>query len=167
MKSKIKLYIAGPLGFSEAGRAFYYERFIPSIKKTGSAVLDPWELAPLEKIEEIKAKKPDPTTRRAWQRLNMEIGRNNEQLIQAADGLIAVLDGSDVDSGTAAEIGFAYAKGKPVLGYRTDIRASSENEGGIVNIQVEYFIRASGGLIATSLKELQAFIEQIFMKSVP
>lgn len=32
----------------------------------------------------------------------------------------AVLDGVDVDSGTAWEIGYAYARGKPIIGLRTD-----------------------------------------------
>jgi nucleoside 2-deoxyribosyltransferase len=34
--------------------------------------------------------------------------------------LCALLDGSDVDSGTAAEMGFAHAIGKPVFGLCTD-----------------------------------------------
>jgi nucleoside 2-deoxyribosyltransferase len=61
--------------------------------------------------------------------------------------VFAVLDGTDVDSGTAAEIGYAFAKGKPILGYRGDFRLSADNDGSIVNLQVEYFIRASGGTI--------------------
>ena len=34
--------------------------------------------------------------------------------------ICALLDGADVDSGTAAEIGFAHALGKPVFGLCTD-----------------------------------------------
>lgn len=34
--------------------------------------------------------------------------------------LCALLDGTDVDSGTAAEMGYAYAIGKPVFGLCTD-----------------------------------------------
>ena len=40
--------------------------------------------------------------------------------VDASDLVVAVLDGVDVDSGTAWEIGYAYAKGKPVIGLRTD-----------------------------------------------
>ncbi|MDL5504071.1 MAG: nucleoside 2-deoxyribosyltransferase, partial [Candidatus Methanoperedens sp.] len=40
--------------------------------------------------------------------------------IENSDIIIAVIDGVDVDSGTAWEIGFAFAKAKPVLGLRTD-----------------------------------------------
>ena len=65
--------------------------------------------------------------------------------------VLAVLDGTDVDSGTAAEIGYAFAKGRPILGYRGDFRLSADNEGSTVNLQVEYFITASGGTIFTSV----------------
>jgi nucleoside 2-deoxyribosyltransferase len=65
-----------------------------------------------------------------------------------------VLDGTDVDSGTASEIGYAYARGKLIVGYRGDFRLSSDNEGGIVNLQVEHFIRASGGTIVSKASEI-------------
>ncbi|MFP4057117.1 MAG: nucleoside 2-deoxyribosyltransferase [Candidatus Brocadiia bacterium] len=42
--------------------------------------------------------------------------------VEAADAVVAVLDGSDADSGTAFEMGYAYALGKPVVGLRTDYR---------------------------------------------
>ena len=67
---------------------------------------------------------------------------------------IAVIDGVDVDSGTAAEIGYAFARGKPIIGYRGDVRLAADNEGAVVNLQVEYFIRQSGGCIVRSLAEL-------------
>ena len=34
--------------------------------------------------------------------------------IDACDVVVALLDGAQVDDGTAWEIGYAYAKGKPV-----------------------------------------------------
>ncbi len=68
--------------------------------------------------------------------------------------MIAVLDGVDVDSGTAAEIGYAFGIGKLIVGYRGDFRLSADNEGSTVNLQVEYFIRKSGGSIVTRLEDL-------------
>ena len=65
-----------------------------------------------------------------------------------------MLDGADVDSGTAAEIGYAFARGKPIVGYRGDVRLAGDNEAAVVNLQVEYFIRASGGTIVTRLSAL-------------
>ncbi len=75
--------------------------------------------------------------------------------------MLAVLDGVDVDSGTAAEIGYAFAKCKKILGYRGDFRLSADNDGSTVNLQVEYFIRASGGTIITTIKQLNAELKKL------
>jgi len=47
--------------------------------------------------------------------------------IRAADVLVAVLDGPDVDSGTAFEMGVAHALGKTVVGLRTDYRPGADH----------------------------------------
>jgi nucleoside 2-deoxyribosyltransferase len=99
--------------------------------------------------------------REAWRKLNRRIGAKNRDLIDACDLALAVLDGVDVDSGTAAEIGYAFAKSKPILGYRGDFRLSADNDGAIVNLQVEYFIRASGGTIIGRMDELAAALSAI------
>jgi nucleoside 2-deoxyribosyltransferase len=36
------------------------------------------------------------------------------------------MDGADPDSGTAWECGYAYAKGKPVVLFRSDLRVSGD-----------------------------------------
>jgi nucleoside 2-deoxyribosyltransferase len=82
------------------------------------------------------------------------MGATNRRAIDAAQGVVAVLDGTDVDSGTAAEIGYAFARGKLIVGYRGDFRLSADNEGGLVNLQVEYFIRESGGTIVEGYEDL-------------
>ena len=64
-KSKKRIYLAGPLGFSEAGRLFHG--------------------VPAKKL-----------------------------------------------------IGYAFARGKPIIGYRGDLRLSSDNVGLTVNLQVEF-----------------------------
>jgi len=99
--------------------------------------------------------------RDAWRRINLEIGRRNQRLIDECDVIFAVLDGTDVDSGTAAEIGYGFAKHKPILGYRGDFRPSADNEGGIVNLQVEYFIRASGGDIISQISDLPSALAKL------
>lgn len=48
--------------------------------------------------------------------------------------VIAVLDGADADSGTCFEVGYAYAKGIPVIGLRTDFRKSGDD--GFVNLML-------------------------------
>lgn len=44
------------------------------------------------------------------------------EAIDRCDAVVAILDGPDSDSGTCVEIGYARAKGKPVIGVRTDFR---------------------------------------------
>jgi nucleoside 2-deoxyribosyltransferase len=47
--------------------------------------------------------------------------------IDAADALVAIMDGPDPDAGTAWECGYAYGR-KPVLLVRTDLRAQTGSE---------------------------------------
>jgi nucleoside 2-deoxyribosyltransferase len=42
--------------------------------------------------------------------------------VDRCDAVVAILDGPDSDSGTCIEIAYAHAKGKPVIGVRTDFR---------------------------------------------
>jgi nucleoside 2-deoxyribosyltransferase len=55
--------------------------------------------------------------------------------VDACDLVIGLVDGPDVDSGTAWELGYAYAKRKPVIALRTDYRGA---EHGPVNIMIEF-----------------------------
>jgi nucleoside 2-deoxyribosyltransferase len=160
----VKVYLAGPLGFSEAGRAFHKGTLIPALVKLGCEVLDPWTLTDHAKIDAVLKLPYGPEKRDAWRRLNVEIGGNNRAAIDRCDLVFAVLDGVDVDSGTAAEIGYASARGKAILGYRGDFRLSADNEGSIVNLQVEYFIRESGGDIILTIAALEDAL--IRMKAV-
>lgn len=157
----MKIYLAGPLGFSEAGRAFHRGTLIPALTKLGHEVLDPWSLTDQAKIDAVLRLPYGPERRDAWRQLNVEIGGNNRAAIDRCDMVVAILDGADVDSGTAAEIGYAFAKGKPILGYRSDFRLSADNEGSTVNLQVEYFIRQSGGDIIASIDDLAAALARI------
>ncbi len=52
--------------------------------------------------------------------------------------LIALLDGPQVDDGTAWEIGYYYAlrRGR-IIGIRTDFRNAGESEGAKVNAMIE------------------------------
>lgn len=153
-KKIVSIYAAGPLGFSEVGREFYYKKLLPLFRRLGFKVLDPWKLTDQKKIDRVLAMPYGLERRRAWQALNPEIAENNRAAIIEGDIVVAVLDGTDVDSGTAAEIGYAFAKAKKIYGYRGDFRLAADNDGCMVNLQVEYFIFASGGAIASSLKEL-------------
>jgi nucleoside 2-deoxyribosyltransferase len=43
------------------------------------------------------------------------------------DVVVAILDGPDADSGTSFEMGYARARGKRVIGVRTDFRGSEDH----------------------------------------
>lgn len=154
------VYLASPLGFSEAGRLFMYTVLIPAIKEAGiTAIEDPWVLTPKEDVECVQGMPCGDERRQAWKELNRRIGARNAEAIKRSNAMIAILDGVDVDSGTAAEIGFAFGLGQKIIGYRGDFRMAGDNEGATVNLQVEHFIYESGGTIATSLEELLAVLK--------
>jgi nucleoside 2-deoxyribosyltransferase len=144
----MRIYLAGPLGFSEAGSAFA-QRLKRLLTAKGHRVTDPFALTDTATVQRMRY---GASKRTAWRALNRTIGANNRGAIDRCDAVFAVLDGADVDSGTAAEIGYAFARGKKILGYRSDFRLSADNEGAMVNLQVEYFIRESGGDIVTALR---------------
>lgn len=167
METKLKAYIAGPLGFSEAGRLFYYEKFLPFIESCGLEVLDPWHMKAdtiIKKDRTLPAGRPGQET---WKERNLAIGEKNDKDIKECDLVIANLDGADVDSGTAAEIGYATALGKPIFGYRGDFRQAGDNEASVVNLQVEHFIYKNGGVIVETYKDLQVPLEEFCKKRKP
>ena len=153
----MKIFVASPLGFAESSRPFI-ARIVEVLEELGHTVLDPWSLAEplaaeLEKAEQIE---DSALRRKKLHSLSMQIARQNHENLMKADGVLAVLDGSDVDSGTASEIGCAFALGGKVIhGYRGDFRRTGENEACIVNLQVQYWIEASGGSIYTNLETLR------------
>jgi nucleoside 2-deoxyribosyltransferase len=114
-------------------------------------VLDPWALTPAVVVARAARSR---ARRGALARVNAHIARTNQAAIDRAEAVVAVLDGVDVDSGTAAEIGYAFACGKRIVGYRGDFRRTGDNDGAVVNLQVEYFVRASGGTIVTRLADV-------------
>jgi nucleoside 2-deoxyribosyltransferase len=155
-----RVYLASPLGFSEAGRHFLTAVLMPLVERLGYEVLDPWALTDPRRIEAVQRMPYGPARREAWRTLNAEIGANNRAAIDRAQAVLAVLDGVDVDSGTAAEIGYAFARGKLIVGYRGDFRLSADNEGSRVNLQVEFFIRESGGTIVERYADLASALKR-------
>lgn len=158
----VKLYIASPFGFSEAGRDFYAAKLLPELRCLSVDIVDPWSLTDPAKIDAVARMPYGEAKRDAWRRLNTEIAQANKDAIDRADGIFACLDGTDVDSGTAAEIGYGYAKGKIIVGYRGDFRLAADNEGSIVNLQVEHFIRRSGGTVVTRLEDIAGALRTSF-----
>ncbi len=69
--------------------------------------------------------------------------------------VVAVLEGADADSGTCFEMGYAYAKGIPVIGVRTDFRKSADD--GFVNLMLSKSVQTLcvvNSLEITSIEEI-------------
>jgi nucleoside 2-deoxyribosyltransferase len=86
------------------------------------------------------------------------------ETLDACDCVIAVLDGADADSGTCVEIGRAAARGKIIVGVRTDLR-ESEDRG--LNLMVSHscsrlLLRPSG-----SIREVAEAIHQMLFVNFP
>lgn len=108
--SEIKIYVAGPLFSSHERR--YLEELVNTIaSKLGLSPMKNFFL-PHRDAGDIGSS---------------SVGRDevfNVDLkeLEKCRIVIALLDGQDVDSGTAVELGIAYAKGKKVFGILTDWR---------------------------------------------
>ncbi|MFX0102982.1 MAG: nucleoside 2-deoxyribosyltransferase [Candidatus Hodarchaeota archaeon] len=108
-----------------------------------------------QKINELLEKETDiRILKEKLKILNREIGKRNAGFIDNSDIIIAILDGPEVDSGVAAEVGYAYGRGKTVHGIREDFRSGGDNLGSMINLQVEYFVEESGGKVHSSLDSL-------------
>lgn len=140
-----RCYIASPLGFSEPGRYYYREVYLPALSRVVEPV-DPWALTSEEEIA-------DAGRRAKARQFGLEIARRNSEAIRSCTLLAALLDGQEADSGTAAELGFAAGLGIRCFGLRSDLRESGE-PGMSVNLQIEGFVVQSGGALVASLGEL-------------
>ena len=66
-----------------------------------------------------------------------EIFQSNLKALNECKIMVAILDGPQVDDGTAWEIGYHYARGGMVVGIRTDFRKAGEAASSKVNAMVE------------------------------
>jgi len=103
----MKLYFAGPL-FTTAERAWNAE-VAAALRAAGHEIFLPQEQEPGKDGPGIFA---------------TDVGG-----IDWADGLVAVMDGPDPDSGTSWEVGYAFGVRKPIVLVRTDIRAMAGSSG--------------------------------------
>jgi nucleoside 2-deoxyribosyltransferase len=103
----LKVYLAGPL-FSQAERAWNRRLAEQIAAELGGTVLLPQDFPAPDSCEEEDH--------------HSQIFRLCLEGVDACDVVVAILDGPDVDSGTAFEMGYAYALRKPAVGIRTDFR---------------------------------------------
>lgn len=117
--ARYRVYLAAPL-FSRAERAFNRE------------VRDLLEAA-LYDVHLPQEVGDNDAARSAGD--GMAIFEHNLEALKRVDIVVAVIDGADADSGTAWEMGYAYARGIPVVALRTDFRRVGEAEA--VNLMLE------------------------------
>ena len=101
----MKIYLAGPL-FTTPEREFNTQLAI-RLRTAGHEVWVPQE----HPAAELTGK---------------AIFEKDLEGLDAAEGVVAIMDGADPDSGTCWECGYAYAKGKPVVLYRSDLRGAGD-----------------------------------------
>lgn len=103
----MRLYFAGPL-FTTAERSWNAE-VTAALRAAGHEVFLPQEQEPGRDAAGIFA---------------TDVGG-----IDWADGLVAIMDGPDPDSGTSWEVGYAFGVQKPIVLVRTDLRSMAGDAG--------------------------------------
>ena len=111
MNKAIKVYIAGPL-FSVAEREFNKRLADALIGRIVNCTVS----LPQEYASAIAGKAG----------FLDDVFNYSLNSILNCDAVVAILDGPDADAGTCVEIGYAYALKKPIIGVRTDFRASED-----------------------------------------
>lgn len=108
-----RIYFAAPL-FTQAERMWN--------RKLSEAIM--------QKNKDLEVFLPQEEGKKAICNGIMDFKRIQEICLKGIDScvsVLAVLDGSDSDSGTCFECGYAYSKGKRIIGLRTDIRGGEDN----------------------------------------
>lgn len=148
------IYTAGPSGFTAPGRLWHQQVLLPKLNAAGFRALDPWASSDAGRtIDKALTMRDGPERTAALRDADTAAGAHNLRLLERAHGVLALLDGVDVDSGTAAEIGYAFARRKVIVGLRTDLRLASDNAGAVVNLQVQHFVEESGGAVVGDVDE--------------
>jgi nucleoside 2-deoxyribosyltransferase len=110
----MKIYFAGPL--FTTGERWFNKQLADRIAAGGHEVLLPQERGPGD------AESGEGSDERVRAMSAREILLKNKRDLDAADAVVAIMDGPDPDSGTAWECGYAYGLGKPTILFRTDFR---------------------------------------------
>lgn len=154
------IYLASPLGFTAAGALWREQVLLPAVADAGFGALDPWADSPATAALGAACALPFGEQRLAALRVaNTAVAAANVAMLERCDGVLAMLDGTEPDSGTAAEVGFAFARRVPVAAVRTDLRPGGDNEATPVNLQLAAF--CSAGVHATVPAALAALAQAL------
>lgn len=155
MTKRLKVYLASPLGFSPENN-HYRDKIKLRLHQLGCTVFDPWEQAEVTRKIDQAISVIDPADRAiAIKDTATFTGGVNADGLAASDVVLAVLDGTEPDSGTVSEVGFGAGIGKKCFGLRTDFRDAGDLPGLPLNLQVMYFIEHSGGRLFRRVEEIE------------
>jgi nucleoside 2-deoxyribosyltransferase len=129
-----RAYVAGPL-FDE-GERWWIEKVDALVAARGFETFLPHRDNPPKDESNVRA-----------------IFENDKRAIDRCDLVVASLNGVITDDGTAWELGYAYAKGKYIIGLHTDWRMRFAHE--VVNLMMECSINE----MVRSLDELQSALD--------
>lgn len=102
----MKIYLASPLGFSPENDS-YRDKIKQHLARQGHEIFDPWEQEEVSnRIASALAIAEQAERAGAIETAAEFAGAINANGIRWADLVLAVLDGAELDSGTAAELGF-------------------------------------------------------------
>ncbi len=134
----MRAYIAGPL-FNESER-WWDEQIEECAREAGMTTFLPHR-------DGIEGKQKRPERLEA-------IFIEDRDAIDAADVVIANLNGAALDDGTCWEVGYAYARGKHLIGVYTDWRTHFSDQ--IVNLMIQCSLHH----LCRSRDELRAYLKQ-------
>ena len=157
-----KLYFAAPL-FSEAEQ-LYNEQVVTLIESIFK-----------NSIEVYLPQRNDSINDKSQYADSVMIANGDNAYLEDADILIALLDGTAMDPGVAAEVGYFYSMNKPIIGIYTDSRQGSygnqeklnaldelaESQFSYVNLYVVGLIKQRGLIVSHSNQAIDALAELI------
>tara|TARA_B100000700_G_C14819952_1_gene749382 strand:+ start:447 stop:887 length:441 start_codon:yes stop_codon:yes gene_type:complete len=108
-----KIYIAGPL-FNLHERQ-YLEEIVNELENNGYDCFLPHRDQSGINESQIKTTEMTPS-------IKGKIFKNDLNALKTSDMTVALITGWDIDSGTAGEIGYTFASGKPVIAIDADER---------------------------------------------
>lgn len=109
-----RLYLANPYGFSPSLKEDALPVLVTVLESLGYDVVEPFA-----SCASIDLGRP------GWQ---SAVSAKCLADIDSSDCVLAVVNGEPPDVGVAVEVGYAYAKGKPVFLFRDDLRRCSDSE---------------------------------------
>ena len=147
------IYQAGPL-FSQA-EIGWHRKLSLELFRAGHIVIWPGDLFPDDAI--AKAGKHAPA----------HIFQTCRDAINQCNCVVALLDGAQVDDGTAWEIGYAHAKGLPICGIRTDFRQGGDTKYNRTNSMIEGCLSGFANSIPALLDMLElASSDEVIVEEV-